>query len=217
MSKHVDPTALPMQTRLAPIGTFDAQKRTVEVVFTTGAAVRRTRYLGWDTAIPFDEILTVSREAVDLSRLNAGAPALDSHSIYSTFCQVGVVDGAHIEGGQGLATIRFPSKGVDESADRMAALVGEGIIRNVSVGYIINAVRVVSPEKAGDIEQRIATRWMPYEISFVTVNADADAQVRANDAAATFPLIITRAQPIIAPVVDLAAFHARMRMRQLAG
>ncbi|WP_193760495.1 prohead protease/major capsid protein fusion protein [Bradyrhizobium yuanmingense] len=185
-----DPQALPMQTRELPVGAIDAQKRTVKVTFTTGAAVKRTRWAGWDASVPFEEILEVSRSAINLDRLNAGAPALDSHSAYSTSTQVGVVERAWIENGEGRALIRFPSEGVDENSDRMFALVSEGIIRNVSVGYAIDEVRVVEPQKKGEIEKRIITRWTPFEVSFVTIPADAGAQVRG--AEGTFPVMISR-------------------------
>jgi hypothetical protein len=198
-----EPASLPMQTRAAPVGSIDVENRTVEVTFTTGAAVRRRRWTGWDTSVPFDEILEVSRSAINLVRLNAGAPALDSHSAYSTSTQVGVIERAWIEAAEGRALIRFPSKGIDENADRMFALVSEKIIRNVSVGYSIDEVRVVEPQKKGEIEKRIATRWTPFEVSFVTIPADAGAQVRASDE--TFPIAIVR---------DHAAAAARMRMRQ---
>ncbi len=188
-----DPAALPMQTRALPVGSVDPDKRTVEVTFTTGATVRRRRWIGWDTAVPFDEVLEVSRSAINLARLNAGAPALDSHSSWRTSSQVGVIEKAWVEAGEGRALIRFPSKGVDESADRMFAMVQEGIIRNVSVGYSIDEVRVVEPQKKGEIEKRIATRWTPFEVSFVTIPADAGAQVRGTDE--TFPVIINRAAP----------------------
>src|ERR1700754_2447059 len=56
-----DPASLPMQTRAHEITSIDEENRTVEVTFTTGAAVRRQRWTGWDTSIPFDEILEVSR------------------------------------------------------------------------------------------------------------------------------------------------------------
>jgi len=63
--------ALPMQTRLAPVASIEAETRTVEVVWTTGASVRRRRWTGFDTAIDYEQILVVSRDAVDLSRLDA--------------------------------------------------------------------------------------------------------------------------------------------------
>ena len=191
------PAALPMQTRREPIlpATVDTETRSVDVVFTTGAAVRRRRWTGWDTSVPFDEILEVSDRAVDLTRLNAGAPALDSHSVWSSHSQVGVVERAWIEGREGKATIRFPREGLDQAADRMFGLIGDGIIRNVSVGYSIDRVKVIEPAAKGEVEQRIVERWTPLEVSFVTVPADPRAQVRAADQA-SYPVEIvdTRTQ-----------------------
>ena len=191
------PVALPMQLRRAPIlpASVNTEARSVDVVFTTGAAVRRRRWTGWDTSVPFDEILEVSDRAVDLTRLNAGAPALDSHSVWSSYSQVGVVERAWIEGKEGKATIRFPREGLDQAADRMFGLISDGIIRNVSVGYSIERVKVVEPAAKGDVEQRIVERWTPLEVSFVTVPADPRAQVRAADQA-NYPveIIETRMQ-----------------------
>lgn len=185
------PVALPMQLRRAPIlpATVNTEARSVDVVFTTGAAVRRRRWTGWDTSVPFDEILEVSDRAVDLTRLNAGAPALDSHSVWSSHSQVGVVERAWIEGKEGKATIRFPREGLDQAADRMFGLISDGIIRNVSVGYSIERVKVVEPATKGQVEQRIVERWTPLEVSFVTVPADPRAQVRAADQA-SYPVEI---------------------------
>ena len=185
------PVALPMRLRRAPIlpATVNSEARSVDVVFTTGAAVRRRRWTGWDTSVPFDEILEVSERAVDLTRLNAGAPALDSHSVWSSHSQVGVVERAWIEGKEGKATIRFPREGLDQAADRMFGLISDGIIRNVSVGYSIERVKVIEPVAKGEVEQRIVERWTPLEVSFVTVPADPRAQVRATDQA-SYPVEI---------------------------
>ena len=191
------PVALPMQTRREPIlpATVNSESRSVDVVFTTGAAVRRRRWTGWDSSVPFDEILEVSNAAVDLSRLNAGAPALDSHSVWSSHSQVGVVERAWIEGKEGRATIRFPREGLDPAADRMFGLISDGIIRNVSVGYSIERAKVVEPATRDEVERRIVERWTPLEVSFVTVPADPRAQVRAADQA-SYPveIIDTRMQ-----------------------
>lgn len=188
---HKKPDALPIQLREAPIadGLVDAEARTVTLVFTTGATVRRRRYQGWDTIVPFDETLVVSRDAINLERMNAGAPVLDSHSTWSTFSQVAVVERAWIEGKEGKATIRFPAAGIDERADRMFGLVSERIIKNVSVGYSIDKIRVVEPENKGQVEQHIVERWTPHEISFVTVGADPHAQVRSAAGAAAYPVV----------------------------
>lgn len=190
--------ALPAQQRRAPIAAIDAAQRTIEVTWTTGASVRRRRYVGWDTAVPYDETLVVSREAVDLERLNAGAPVVDSHNIYSTRAQVAVVDRAWIEGSEGRAVLRFPSAGVDEAADRMWGMVADKIIRNLSVGYQINEVEVTESERKGEVEQWRVTRWTPFELSFVTVPADPKAQTRSGETE-TYPAMISRARAAQTP------------------
>jgi hypothetical protein len=190
--------SLPMQVRAMPIGTVNAEARTIDVVFSTGATVRRARYTGWDNRIIYDETLIVSREAVNLERLEAGGAVLDSHSTWSTRSQVAVVDKAWIEGDQAMARLRFPSAGADEEADRLWRMVSEGIIRNISVGYIQDEVRVVEPQKRGEVEKWLVQRWTPYEISFVTVGADPGAQTRGaqpHGAEPLHPALITIEAP----------------------
>lgn len=184
--------ALPMQTRLAPVSSVDAEARTVGLVWTTGASVRR-RCFDWDTmrTVNYDEVLIVSDKAVDLSRLNAGAAVLDSHNAYTTQAQVAVVERAAIRDGEGVATIRFPKQGVDESADRLFALVADRIVRNISVGYSIDKVRIEKSETAGEVEKWFVERWTPYELSFVTIGADPGAQVRTEQPDRLFPFEVT--------------------------
>jgi len=184
--------ALPMQTRLAPVSSIDAEARSIDLVWTTGAAVRRRKY-DWESGriLNYDEILVVSEKAVDLSRLNSGAAVLDSHNVWSTQSQVAVVERASIDGGEGKASVRFPKAGVDEAADRMFALVADKIVRNVSVGYAIDKVRIEKSEQAGDVEKWFVERWTPYEISFVTIGADPGAQVRSEPPDRLFPFEIT--------------------------
>lgn len=173
---------LPLMSRSAPVGSVDADARTLDVVFSTGSTVRRTRAIGFDTRIPYDETIIVSADAVNMERLNAGAPVLDSHENWTTLSQIGVVERAWIDGANAMARVRFPQEGIDPSADRLFALVSDGIVRNVSVGYSQDVVRIIAAEKRDDVERRIVERWTPYEISFVTIPADAGAQVRSEDA-----------------------------------
>ena len=184
--------ALPMQTRLAPVSSVDPEARMVGLVWTTGASVRRRRF-DWDTmrAVNYDEVLIVSDKAVDLSRLNAGAAVLDSHNAYTTQAQVAVVERAAIRDGEGVATIRFPKQGVDESSDRLFALVADRIVRNISVGYSIDKVRIEKSETAGEVEKWFVERWTPYELSFVTIGADPGAQVRTEQPDPFFPFEVT--------------------------
>ena len=97
-----------------------------------------------------------------------------------------------------MARLRFPSEGADPEADRLWRMVSEGIIRNISVGYIQDEVRVVEPQKRGEVEKWLVERWTPYEISFVTVGADPGAQTRGaqpHGAEPLHPAIITVEAP----------------------
>ena len=211
--RRSDRMALPSFTRRAPLGTVDAAARTVEVTWTAGATVRRRRYDDdWGEAIPFDETLVVTPEAIDFSVLNAGGPVLDSHQTWSTRGQVAVVERAWIADGEGRAIIRFPRAGVDEAADRMWGMVSEGIIRNLSCGYTIQEAEVIPARSAVDVEQLRATRWTPMELSFVTIPADRAAQTRADATTErTYPVIVTRPradnQEGIMPDTTQAADH----------
>jgi phage head maturation protease len=150
------------------------------------------------------EELVVTDAAIDLTRLNAGAPVLESHDSSSTENQVAVVERAWIEQGVGKALVRFPSEKTSEKSDKIFKMVAEGIIRNISVGYRIEKLKIVPPKRDGDMERHIAERWFPFEISFVTVPADAGAQVRSHGQPA----------PVAIVFEGLAqAAQARMRMR----
>jgi len=200
-------TSLPMQVRaFASTNQVDQEKRTVEVVFATETPVRRRRYEGWERVIDFDEILTVSKAAIDFTRLNSGAPVLDSHARFSTSSQRGVVEKAWIDGAQARALLRFPAAGLDLEADRLFGLIADGIVRNVSAGYTLQKIKIVEPEKRGEVQKVIAQRWTPTEISFVTVPADHASGVRADDGKQLFDLELDNNSSAVAA--------ARMRMRQ---
>jgi HK97 family phage prohead protease len=159
-------------TRLAPFraGSFDARARTVEVVWSAGAPVER---IDWRTGETYLEELEMSAEAVNLDRLNGGAPVLNSHQSHSLENQIGVVERAWLADGQGVALIRFSERA---SVADIVADVAAGIIRNVSVGYSVE--RWSRGERDGRRVLR-AERWTPHEVSLVPVPADAEAQVRA--------------------------------------
>ncbi len=60
------------------------------------------------------------------------------------------------------------------------------------MGYSVDQVRIVEPETRDGVEQWIVERWTPYELSFVTIPADPQAQTRSG-ATETYPVIIHRA------------------------
>lgn len=185
-----DRLSLGMQTRAAAFrpSSVDAEARTAELVWTTGATVRR---VSWRDGA-YDEELVVEPGAVRLDRLNGGAPLLKDHDSWTIDSQVGVIESARVEGGQGLAIVRFAK---DEEGERVFQKVADGILRNVSVGYRIH--RIETTERDGQVPLARVVDWEPMEISLVTIPADAGAGVRSERAGATEnPVeVITRGTP----------------------
>lgn len=174
--------AMPMQTRALPVASVDAEKRTVELVWTTGAQVRRYDY--YEGQYYYEE-LEVSTDAIDLSRLNNGGPLLAVHNQYSLSSVLGVVERAWVADGQGHALVRFSER---PDVEPIWQDVVAGIIRNVSVGY--NVTRWLLIEDEANLPIYRAVAWQPTEISLVPIGADADAGTRADPAASsgqTFP------------------------------
>ena len=187
---------LPLETRAAEprIATANDETRTIDVVWTTGARGLRRRFFSDD----FEEELIVSDNAVRLDRLNSGAPVLNSHNAYDLTGQIGVVERAWLEGGKGIATLRFSMR--DEVAPIWADVMS-GIIRSTSVGYAIHRREIVERSDGPDLHRIVD--WEPMEISMVAVPFDAGAQTRAADR--TFPCTVL--------VPGSGPSGARMRMR----
>ncbi|WFS02781.1 HK97 family phage prohead protease [Rhizobium tumorigenes] len=153
---------------------FSEADNTIDVVWTTGASVRR---YSWREGVFYNETLEVTPEAIRLERLNAGAPFLNTHSDYTLADVIGsVVPGsARIEGGKGLAKVKL------SSAPEDAAIVGkirDGIIRNISVGYSIHKVEKTVRGEGLD-EDWLVVDWEPMEISAVPIPADSGSQIRS--------------------------------------
>ncbi|AZG75986.1 HK97 family phage prohead protease [Methylocystis rosea] len=167
---------LPRQLRGAQLRaeSFDGAANTVVVIWTTGAKVRR---YSWRDSTYYDEELVVEPGTVRLDRLNAGAPFLNTHSDWSLEDVIGsVVPGsARVEKGNGYATIKL--SGAPGDADNVAK-IKDGIIRNVSVGYIIHRVEKMEADD-GMVPVWRVTDWEPMEVSAVPVPADPGATIRS--------------------------------------
>jgi hypothetical protein len=149
---------------------IDAEARTAKVVWSTGAPVQRQDFQG-----PYVEVLSMARDAVDLSRLS-GAPVLNSHRSYGVEGVLGVTEDPRLEDGRGTATIRFSER---KEVEPIFQDVRTGIIRQVSAGYTVQRWEISSDPKTG-ARVKTATRWTPYEISLVPVAADPGATVRSH-------------------------------------
>jgi hypothetical protein len=188
-------STMPMLTRAAVLdpSTFNEAANTIDCVWTnTGALVRR---YDWYRDTVFDEELVVTPEAVDMSRFDAGVvQVLDNHRVYGGVDSImGVAASGSIEGGKGIATLRLSTR------PEMAGKVGDikaGIIRSISFGYLVTRYEItpaVDRTDGGTVPLYRAIAWQPYEISFVTVPADANASTREQPANGMPCEFITRA------------------------
>nr|DAK59429.1 MAG TPA: major capsid protein [Caudoviricetes sp.] len=131
------------------------ENRTVEVAFSSEEPVER--WFGM-------EVLSHDAGAVDLSRLNDGGAVLFNHDWDD---QIGVIERAWVDADRrGRALVRFgnSAKAAEKFQD-----VQDGILRHISVGY---SIANFEEEVSDGSRTFTATRWQPYEISFVTVPAD---------------------------------------------
>jgi hypothetical protein len=155
---------------------LDDGQRTVELVAATDAPIRRREYnFRDDTEQVYDETLDMSPGAVRLERLNKGAPLLDSHNYGGgTSAIIGAVvpGSARVRAGALTARVKFSRS---ENGDRAFQDAKDGILRSVSVGYLIHAKEIddgVSPPMHRIID------WEPHEISAVAIPADRNAGFR---------------------------------------
>lgn len=190
------------EVRLMP-DSVDETTRTVELVWSTGASVRRRD--PW-TGRVYDEVLSLDAAHVDLSRLNGGAPLLNTHGAYDLEDVLGVVEAAWIDTRAGTpvgrARVRFSER---ENVAPIWADVRSGIIRNVSVGYAVRTYEIT--EEEGRVPVWRAVDWQPMELSAVPVGADAAAGFRAQGVpsrvAHLMPCeLIRRAPTAAAPLIE---------------
>lgn len=200
---------------------MDEENRTVEVVWTTGARVKR--YSWFDG--PWYEELSTDPAHVRMGRLQSGrAPVLLQHNARDPNAHQGVVDSATITKGEGRAKLRF-LKG-DPDADRTWNKIRQRVLASVSVGYDTHKMEKV--EETNGVPVMRATDWEPFEISPVAIPADADAHVRSEER--THPCqVITRGEaphkeskrmetetptPAPAPAVALAPIVDTAKVRE---
>lgn len=140
---------------------IDEKNRTVELSFSSDEPYER--WFGF-------EVLGHNAGEVRMDRITSGmAPLLKDHN---RSIQTGVIESARLVGGKGRAVVRFSKRqyGEDEFQD-----VVDGIRGNVSVGYMVHAMELVS-EKDGVSTYRV-TDWEPLEISIVSIPADTSVGV----------------------------------------
>lgn len=179
----------------------DTDTQTVDASLSSEASVER--YPGEV------EILSHDPAAIDLTRAADGLPLLFAHDHRE---QVGIVENVRIEGRRLVGRLRF---GASQRAQEIFADVKAGIIKSLSIGYLIQESE---PIEGG----WLVTRWIIYEASIVGVPLDASVGVgrSSNFQGVTMPAaqnevqypshdasnLSTRAASQIREIVRLAGF-----------
>jgi hypothetical protein len=173
-----------MQYRLAsadPLAgaprSYNKNDHTVETVISMGSPVKRA----YGT-----EVLRISPEAVDLSRLREGGiPLLDHHQQTGINAMLGRLTDAWFERSALIGRFKFNQTPEGEKAEGMVA---RREVTGISAGYRVEQWLITDDD--GDIvdEKNVrwddeltftATRWQLFEASLVSVPADAAAAVRS--------------------------------------
>ena len=144
-----------------------------ELVFTAGAPVRR---YDWANGRYYMEQLEVSASAINMDRLQRGAPLLNSHSAWNLEDQIGVCDQPKISNGEGTVQSQLSRR---DSVRGIVQDLEDGVVRNVSVGYVRDAMEMVAPAEQNGMWIYRVTRWTPMEVSLTPIPADMDCQVRS--------------------------------------
>jgi hypothetical protein len=183
---------LPALRRAADLvlASFDEAYRSVDLVWSTGARVRRQPLFGE----PFDEELSLDPAHVRLERLNGGAPLRKVHDMGTLDAVIGSVapGTARIENGRGIARVRFSDRA---EVEPILADIRAGHLRAVSIGYQVHRFEVSRPAAGPELWR--AVEWTPFEISAVPVGADPAAGFRSAEPLS--PCVLVRRDPASSP------------------
>lgn len=148
---------------------FNKENRTVNLEYVGSGLVKR---YSWADGIVFWEELSTEKGHVRLERLNNGAPLLNDHQRWNGLeDQIGVCESAT----ETHCVVRFSAR---DSVNPIMQDVADGIYRNVSVGYFVHTYEQIGFNEADGIPIWRAIDWEPYEVSLVTIPADANTGVR---------------------------------------
>ena len=183
-------------TRRAPLAasSWNADERTLEVVFSTGASVERA-----DARGVYEERLNLSQDWSGF----IGKPVLNSHRRGDLSDVLGHVTKAWtVNANEARAVIKLSRR---PDVETVVQDVLDGHLRGVSVGYAVAEWR--ESTDAGK-RTKTATRWTPIELSIVPIAADGGAVIRGE----TMPENLQTNEPTVPPVVvERAAINVEIR------
>ena len=161
--KHIKPGTTAHRSFAVERAAISEDARTVELAFSSETPYER--YWGI-------EVLDHAPTSIRLGRLTAGGPLLMDHD---TRDHIGVIESVQIGNDRvGRAVVRF---GKSARAEEIFRDVVDGIRRNVSVGYVIHKAQLVETGDDGNADTFRVTDWEPFEVSLVSVPADASVGI----------------------------------------
>ncbi|MGG2114003.1 HK97 family phage prohead protease [Lysinibacillus pakistanensis] len=149
------------------IRSLDDEKRTFELSFSSEEPYQR--WFG-------PEVLSHEPGAIDLSRLNEIGVLLYNHNRDKV---IGRIDKAWTKDNRAYAQVTFDE---DDESDVIYQKVKSQTLKAVSVGYQVESWEEVAAGKTSVNGRHVgpcsvALKWQPYEISIVSVPADATVGV----------------------------------------
>lgn len=140
--------------------TLQEDERTVDLSFSSEEPYER--FFGM-------EILDHSASSIRLDRLRSAGPLLFNHDRDQ---HIGRIMSVGIKDGKGVAVVKFSKSTI---ANEKLQDVRDGILREVSVGYRVHAMRLEG--ESNDMETYRVTDWEPLEVSLVSIPADSTVGV----------------------------------------
>jgi HK97 family phage major capsid protein/HK97 family phage prohead protease len=154
-----------------------SESGTAELTFAASSEIPVQRFFG-------EEVLSHAPGAIRMHRINGGAaPLLFNHNWDDP---IGMVTAGRIEGGRMIVDANL----FDTVRGKEVRAMLEGGLKNVSIGYEINAM---TEDKARG--SFTATDWMPLEVSIVTIPADPSVGIGRSQDQITKPVQIRTVTP----------------------
>jgi hypothetical protein len=135
----------------------------------------------------------------DMSRLTRSGPLLLDHNPAMI---VGVVMSVSVGATSATFRARFAAAGVSARADEAHGLLKDGVLNQISLGFVVDEVTPIDPNRPRGPQR--ATAWRALEVSLVAVGMDEGARVTA------------RANRPGRPIADLTFAARQARVAALA-
>lgn len=190
--------------------TFNDEEKSIEVTFSSDEPAMMWN---WDIG-SFKEVLSHDPAHVRLGRMKNGVSLLDNHNSWGSVRNIilGSAIDPKIGNGKGTCLVRLSE---DEDHQGFVKNVKKKIIKDLSVGYRVYKYEELTMP-GDEVRTLKAVDWEPYEVSFVAIPADANAQTRSQKPESSYECeIISREDslktksagdaPVVEPVVEPVA------------